>query len=47
MQHNRIVSQDAWLAARKRCLIKVKELSRRRDQSLLALAVRSGARAQR
>jgi len=47
MQHNRIVSQDAWLAARKRCLIKVKEFTRLRDQWSLALATRGGARAQR
>lgn len=40
MQHNRIVSQDAWLAAHKRYLIKAKELMRLRDQSSLALAIR-------
>jgi predicted dithiol-disulfide oxidoreductase (DUF899 family) len=32
MQHNRIVSQDEWLAARKQHLIKEKELTRLRDQ---------------
>jgi hypothetical protein len=47
MQYNRIVSQDAWLAVRKCCLIKVKDLTRRRDQLSLALALRGGTRAQR
>jgi predicted dithiol-disulfide oxidoreductase (DUF899 family) len=47
MQHNRIVSQDAWLAARKHDLIKEKKLTRQRDQSSLALAIRGGARARR
>jgi len=32
MQHNRIVSQDEWLAARRQHLIKEKELTRLRDQ---------------
>jgi predicted dithiol-disulfide oxidoreductase (DUF899 family) len=32
MQHNRIVSQDEWLAARKQHLSKEKELTRLRDQ---------------
>jgi len=32
MQHNRIVSRDEWLAARKQHLIKEKELTRLRDQ---------------
>ena len=32
MQHNPIVSQDEWLAARKQLLIKEKELTRLRDQ---------------
>jgi predicted dithiol-disulfide oxidoreductase (DUF899 family) len=32
MQHNRIVSQDEWLAARKQLLIKEKALTRLRDQ---------------
>src|SRR5438093_11240603 len=32
MQHNRVVSQDEWLAARKQLLIKEKELTRLRDQ---------------
>jgi len=47
MQHNRIVSQDAWFAARKRHLIKETELTRLPDQSSLALAIRGGARARR
>lgn len=32
MQHNRIVSRDAWLASRKQHLIKEKEFTRLRDQ---------------
>ncbi len=32
MQHNRIVSRDEWLAARKQHLIKEKEFTRLRDQ---------------
>jgi len=32
MQHNRIVSQDEWLAARKQHLIKEKEFTRLRDE---------------
>jgi predicted dithiol-disulfide oxidoreductase (DUF899 family) len=32
MQHNRIVSQDEWLAARKQHLIKEKKLTRLRDE---------------
>jgi len=32
MQHNRIVSQEEWLAARKQHLLKEKELTRLRDQ---------------
>jgi predicted dithiol-disulfide oxidoreductase (DUF899 family) len=47
MQHNRIGAQDAWLAARKRYLIKAKECTRRRAQSSLALVIRGGARARR
>jgi len=47
MQYNRIVSQDAWLAMRKCCLIKGKEGTRLRDQWSLALALRGGARVQR
>ena len=47
MQYNRIVSQDAWLAVRKRCLIKVKEGMRLRAQRSLVLVTCGGARAQR
>ena len=47
MQHNRIVSQDAWLAARKHDLIKGKQLTRLRDQSSLAQVIRGGVRARR
>ncbi|MGE0683573.1 MAG: DUF899 family protein, partial [Candidatus Binatia bacterium] len=32
MQHNRIVSQDEWLAARKAHLVREKEFTRLRDQ---------------
>ena len=32
MQHNRIVSQDEWLAARKQHLLKEKEFTRLHDQ---------------
>ena len=32
MQHNRIVSQDEWLVARKQHLLKEKEFTRLRDQ---------------
>ncbi|MGH7907404.1 MAG: DUF899 domain-containing protein [Candidatus Binataceae bacterium] len=32
MNHNRIVSRDEWIAARKQLLIKEKELTHRRDQ---------------
>ncbi len=31
MQHNRIVSRDEWLAARKQPLLKKKELKEKRD----------------
>jgi predicted dithiol-disulfide oxidoreductase (DUF899 family) len=32
MQHNRIVSQDEWLVARKQHLLKEKEFTHLRDQ---------------
>jgi predicted dithiol-disulfide oxidoreductase (DUF899 family) len=47
MQHNRTVSRDEWLAARKRYLIKEEELTRLPDQSSPALAIRGGGRARR
>jgi predicted dithiol-disulfide oxidoreductase (DUF899 family) len=47
MQHNRIVTQKEWRAARKPSLIKAKELRRLHDQSSLAQATCGGARVQR